>query len=95
MSQERIVILPARNCRRSRKLVEYLESQGIPFTRIALESAEGRALAEENQMRASPGILVDGVSVNPLDVLIQGECRVNEDAARRVFGDRPPAEGSG
>jgi len=89
VSQERIVILPARNCRRSRKLVEYLESQGIPFTRIALESAEGRALAEENQMRASPGILVDGVSVNLLDVLIQGECRVDQKAANQWFATEP------
>jgi hypothetical protein len=36
-------------------------------------------------MRASPGILVDGVSVNPLDVLNQPECRVDEAAANRWF----------
>lgn len=89
MSERTIVILPARNCRRSRKLVEYLESQGIPLTRIALESAEGRALAEEHQMRASPGILVNGVSVNRLDVLIQGECRVDQEAANRWFATDP------
>jgi hypothetical protein len=86
VSQARIVVLPAKNCRRSRKMNEYLESYGIPFTHIELESAEGRALAEQHQMRASPGILVDGASVNPLDLLIQGECRVDEAAARRVFG---------
>lgn len=40
-------------------------------------------------MRASPGILVDGVSMNPFHVLIQPECRVDEDAADRLFlGDR-------
>ena len=89
MSQERIVILPARNCRRSRKMIEYLESNGIPFRRIELESEEGRALAEEHQMRASPGILVNSVSVNPLDVLIQGECRVDQEAANRWFATDP------
>jgi glutaredoxin len=87
VSQERIVILPAKNCRRSRKMIEYLESRGIPFARIELESAEGRALAEQHQMRASPGILIEGASINPLDLLIQGECRVDEHAARRVFED--------
>ena len=89
MSERNIVILPARNCRRSQKIVEYLKRHGIPFTRIELESPEGRALAEQHQMRASPGILVDGVSFNPFDVLIQGECRMNEEAANRLFfGDR-------
>jgi arsenate reductase-like glutaredoxin family protein len=45
VSERDIIILPAKNCRRSRKIVEYLEARGIPFTRIALESAEGRSLA--------------------------------------------------
>lgn len=89
MGQRNIIILPARNCRRSRKIVEYLESHGIPFTRIALESAEGRALAEQHEMRASAGILVDGASVNPLDLLIQGECRVDEESANRWFATDP------
>lgn len=85
MSERNIVILPARNCRRSQKIVEYLEKEGIPFARIELESAEGRALADRHEMRASPGILVDGVSINPLDLLIQPECRVDEEAAKRWF----------
>jgi hypothetical protein len=89
VSERTIVILPARDCRRSRKIIEYLESYGIPFTRIELESPEGRALAEQHQMRASPGILVDGKSINPFDLLLQGECRVDEAAANQRFvGDR-------
>jgi glutaredoxin len=95
VSQDRIIILPARNCRRSRKIIEYLEEEEISFTRIELESTEGLALAEKHQMRASPGVLVNGVSVNPFDLLIQGECRVDKETARRVLGDRPSAEGSG
>ena len=89
------MILPARNCRRCRNIVEYLNQEGIPFTRIELESAEGRALTEKHGMRALPGILVHGVSVDPFDPLIQPECRVDEDAARRVLVDRPLAESSG
>ena len=85
MAQPSITILPARNCRRSRKVIEYLESRGIAFTRIPLESVEGQALAAQYDLRASPGILVDGVSINPFDVLIQPQCRVDETAAQRIF----------
>ena len=77
--------MPAHNCRRSRKIIEYLEARGVAFTRIQLESPEGQALAVQHNLLASPGILVDGVSINPFDVLIQPECRVDETTARRVF----------
>jgi hypothetical protein len=80
-----ITILPARGCRRSRKLLAYLEAHAVPFTRIELESAEGAALAAQYDLRASPGILIDGVSVNPFDLLIQPECRVDDEKARAVF----------
>lgn len=73
-----VTILPARGCRRSRRLLDYLEAHAIPFTRVDLESPEGQALAEQYELRASPGILVDGVSVNPFDLLIQPACRVDE-----------------
>jgi hypothetical protein len=85
MTQPNITILPASNCRRSRKIIEYLEARGIAFTRIQLESVEGQALAAQYDLRASPGILVDGVNINPFDVLIQPQCQVNETTARRIF----------
>ena len=34
---------------------------------------------------ASPGILVDGDSINPFDLLIQPECRINETKLKQVF----------
>lgn len=80
-----ITILPARGCRRSRKVIEYLEAHSIPFTRIELESPAGQWLAKQYDLRASPGILVDDVSVNPFDVLIQPECRVDEEKAKAMF----------
>lgn len=80
-----IIVLPARGCRRSRKLLDYLQAHGIPFTRIDLESPAGQALAEQHDLRASPGILVNGVSVNPFDLLIQPACRVDDDKARALF----------
>lgn len=80
-----ITVLPAQGCRRSRKILAYLEQHAIPFTRIDLESPEGQALAERYELRASPGILVDGQSINPFDLLIQPQCRVNKAAAAAVF----------
>ncbi len=80
-----ITILPAQGCRRSRKILDYLEQHAIPFTRINLESDEGQALAERYSLRASPGILVDGQAINPFDLLIQPQCRVHEAAAAALF----------
>jgi len=80
-----IIILPARNCRRSRKIIAYLEAQGIPFARIELESPKGQTLAEQHALRASPGILVDGLSINPFDLLIPPQCRVDDETAQQIF----------
>ena len=63
-----------------------MQAHGIPFTRIDLESPEGQALAAQHDLRASPGILVDGVSVNPFELLIQPACQVDDDKARTMFG---------
>ena len=86
-----ITIIPGRDCRGSRKIIAYLEQSGIPFTRINLEPAEGQALASEHDLRASPGILVDGELINPFDLLIQPQCLVNEAAAEALF--QGPATG--
>lgn len=59
--------------------------RNVGLYRIELESPQGQALAEQHNLRASPGILVDGISVNPFDLLIQPECRVDEAAAQRVL----------
>jgi hypothetical protein len=85
MSQKDIVILPAPGCRRSRKLIEYLEAHNIRFTRIDLTSPQGQLLATEHDLRASPGILVNEVSINPFDLLVQPACRVDEVKAEGVF----------
>ena len=85
MGQKEIVILPTPGCRRSRKLIEYLETHNIQFTRIDLTSPQGQALAKQYDLRASPGILVDGVSINPFDLLIKPACRVDEVAAQAIF----------
>ncbi len=82
----RIVILPARRCRRSRKIMQYLDERGIPYIRIPLETEEGVAIAQRYNMRASPGILVDGESHNPFEILDPDRCRVDEAKAQALFG---------
>jgi len=88
-----IIILPAKGCRRSKKVLNYLTEQGILFTRIDLETPEGQALAERHALRASPGILVDDELVNPFDILTQPGCRINEAAVyeKLHLTDREPA----
>jgi glutaredoxin len=85
METGKIIILPAPNCRRSKRILEYLKSHDIPYERLDLDSSEGQALAASYEMRASPGILVDGVSINPFDLLVQPGCRVNGEKAQNVF----------
>ena len=87
MGQKEIVILPAPGCRRSRKLIEYLETHNIQFTRIDLTSPQGQALAEQYDLRASPGILVNEVSINPFDLLVQPVCQVDEVKAEETFAE--------
>jgi glutaredoxin len=86
MAKHEIIILPAPHCRRSRKVIDYLKEQDIPFTQIELQSTEGQALATQYDLRASPGIVVDGVSINPFELLIQPACRIREAKAKDVFG---------
>lgn len=81
-----ITVLPAKGCRRSRKILKYLQAHHIPFQRVELDSPEGEQLMEKHHFLASPGILVDEVSINPYDVLIQLECRVNEPKLKQVLG---------
>ena len=80
------MILPAADCRRSKKVLAYLDEEQVPYTRVDLETAEGQALVEEHELRSSPGILVDGELVNPFDILEAPSCRIKEPIARQVFG---------
>jgi hypothetical protein len=81
-----IVILPAADCRRSRSVLAYLDENQVPYTRVELESDAGQTLAARYDLRSSPGILVDGVLVNPFDILEAPSCRIKEPVARRLFG---------
>lgn len=81
-----ITILPAANCRRSQKVLAYLDENQVAYTRIDLETEEGQRMMAEYDLRSSPGILVDGVLVNPFDILEAPACRIKEPTARQLFG---------
>jgi glutaredoxin len=80
-----ITILPAQGCRRSSRVLAYLQAHNVDFTQIDLDSPEGQALARQHDLRASPGILIDGVSLNPFELLIQPGCQVDEEKARAAL----------
>jgi glutaredoxin len=80
-----IVILPAPRCRRSKRILEYLDAHDIPYRRVDLDSPKGEELGARHDFRASPGILVDGISVNPFDLIVQPGCRLDEERALRLF----------
>lgn len=81
-----IVILPAVGCRRSQAVLAYLDEHQVAYRRIDLETEKGRQLMAEHELRSSPGILVDGVLVNPFDILEAPACRIKEPVARELFG---------
>lgn len=84
-NQREIVILPAPRCRRSKRILEYLAARGIPYRRVDPDSPEGTQLAVRYDFRASPGILVNGASINPFDLLVQPGCRIDEKQAQSIF----------
>jgi hypothetical protein len=85
MKEKKIIVLPAPHCRRSKKIMDFLDLEKIPYEKIDLLSTEGQILSDKHHFMASPGILINGMSLNPYDVLNQKECRVNHDKAMRIF----------
>ena len=80
-----LTILPAKGCRRSRRILEYLQTNHIPYERVELDSPEGEKLMAKYHFLASPGILIDGERINPYDVLIQPACKVNEEKFKQLL----------
>ncbi len=66
-------------------MLEFLDAHKIPYQLISENSPEWDQLHTQYQFRASPGIIVDGKSINPYDILIWKECRINEEKALALF----------
>lgn len=80
-----ILILPVKGCKRSKRIIQFLTEQAIPFQSIDPHSAAGQEMIAKYNFQASPGIVVNGKKINPFDLLIQPDCCVNKEAARKVF----------
>lgn len=85
INYKNITILPAPQCKRSKKIIEFLDFKNINYEKIDLTSSEGQALSEKYHFLASPGILINGASINPYDVLDLEKCQVDPLKALGVF----------
>lgn len=81
----RITILPAPRCRRSKKVLAFLQAHAIPFEQIGIDSPDGQRLQQQHQFRASPGILIDGEPLNPYEILLKPQCRMDKEKALQLF----------
>lgn len=68
------------------KVLAYLDERQVPYQRIDLETAVGQQMMAQYAMRSSPGILVDGMLVNPFDILELPACQILEPQASQIFG---------
>ncbi len=82
---DNLIVLRGANCRRSQRVIEWLKTRGIPFTLYEMTSLEGQALAEQYNVRASPGLIKNGRVINPFDFL--RDCQVDDKAARALLED--------
>ena len=72
---DQIIIVRNRRCRKSDVVVRFLEQEHIPHRVLYLgEEAEADELAEQYHLKASPGIIINGQSVNPYHLV--EKCRV-------------------
>jgi glutaredoxin len=63
---DQITIVRNRRCRKSDVVVRFLEQEQIPHRVLYLgEQEEADRLAEQYHLKASPGIIINGQTVNP------------------------------
>lgn len=88
-----IILVRGKRCHRSNLLVNDLQTRAVPFRLVEAESEEGRVLIAQYDLRASPGIIVDGRSVNPFDLI--HDCRVDDGAVRHLLLGEEADDGVG
>jgi len=72
---DQIIIVRNRRCRKSDVVVRFLEQENIPHRVLFLgEDAEADRLAKQYHLKASPGIIINGQTVNPYHLI--DKCRV-------------------
>jgi len=85
LSDQNILILRTRKCRKSDVIINFLKNENIPHTVRYLDNdAEARQLAEKHNILASPGIIVNNQSVNPYHLVER--CQVKEpEKTKKMF----------
>ncbi len=84
-SNNTVLIVRNRRCRKSDVVVRFLEQEGIPHRVLYLgENAEADALAQQYNLKASPGIIVNGESVNPYHLVEKCRIKDTENAKKRL-----------
>ncbi len=80
-----VLIVRNRRCRKSDVVVRFLEQEGIPHRVLYLgEDTEADALAQQYNLKASPGIIVNGESVNPYHLVEKCRIKDPENAKKRL-----------
>lgn len=87
-----IVILPAPRCRRSKKIMDFLEKENIAYKRIELLSPQGQEISDKYHFLASPGILVDEQSINPYALMQPNVCKVDREKFLEILTPIFPKE---
>jgi len=87
-NQNELIVLRGKNCRRSQRIIAWLEAEKIPFSLYEMDTPEGQQLAKNYNVLASPGLIKAGRVINPFDIL--QDCRVNETAARQILMEENP-----
>ncbi len=80
-----IIIIRNRKCRKSDVVVRFLGQEQMSFEVLYLgEDQEADKLATKYGILASPGIIVNGVAVNPYQLVEQ--CKVKDaEATKKLF----------
>lgn len=77
MKDSDIQILRTTKCRKSDVIINFLKNENIPHTVLYLDRNEEAAqLAKKHNILASPGILVNGQSLNPYHLIER--CQVKD-----------------
>ncbi len=80
-----VTVVRNRRCRKSDVVVRFLEQEHIPYRVLYLgEDPEADQLASTYRLKASPGIIINGESINPYHLV--EKCRIKHpETVKRRF----------
>ncbi len=83
-TRSQVIILRPRRCRRSDRIVDFLQQEKIPYRIYYLnEDEEAQQLARKFQILASPGIIINGRAVNPHQLI--AKCQMKDRKMAKAY----------